>query len=62
MGVVFENGSAKPRAAANNTLGLFSEHIAEKFLRDIDDEEALAELSETGEFSEQADEGDNYND
>ena len=36
------------RAAANNTLGLFSEDIVENFLRDID-EEALAQLSETGE-------------
>ena len=36
------------RAAANN------EDIIENVLRDIDDEEALAELSETGEFSGQA--------
>ena len=41
------------RAAANNTLGLFSEDIVENFLRDID-EEALTQLSETGESSEQA--------
>jgi len=54
------------RATANNTLSLFSEDIVETFLRDID-EEALAELGETGELSEQAtvfkqaDKGDNYN-
>ena len=40
------------RAAADNTLGLFSEDIVENFLRDID-EEALAELSQTGKSSEQ---------
>ena len=40
------------RAAANNPLGLFSEDIVEDFLRDID-EEALAELSETGQSNEQ---------
>ena len=40
------------RAAANNPLGLFSEDIVEDFLRDVD-EEALAELSETGQSNEQ---------
>ena len=39
-------------AAAHNPLGLFSEDIVEDFLRDID-EEALAELSETGQSNEQ---------
>ena len=41
------------RAAANNSLGLFSDDIVENFLKNID-EEALAELSEGGESSEQA--------
>jgi len=54
-------------AETNKTLGLLSEDIVENVLRDID-QKALAELSETGKFSEQAtvfkqaDEGENCND
>jgi len=44
MGVVCEMAELEQRAAANNTLGLFIEDIVENILRDIDDEEALAEL------------------
>ena len=39
-------------AAASNSLGLFSDDIVENFLSDID-EEALAEVSESHESSEQ---------
>ena len=41
------------RAAASNSLSLFSDDIVGNFLKDMD-EEALAELSDSGESSDQA--------
>ena len=41
------------RAAASNSIGLFSDDIVNDFITDVD-ERALAELSKTGELNEQA--------